>query len=152
MPGLLRMRIPAVLAFALALALPASPSTFDSKAASFAVSFHGQISAFRDAALTLLPGATVTIGAVGGPAGDYAAGTRDGIVVHAFVIVPANRVTRRMLNGYRIGAYEKLPLKLEAVLERVNALGARVDTLHVTSAYRTALHVDVRGAAARWTR
>ena len=32
---------------------------------------------------------------------------------------------------------ERLPLKLEAVLERVNALGFRVDTLHVMSAYRT---------------
>ena len=32
---------------------------------------------------------------------------------------------------------ERLPLKLEAVLERVNALGFAVDTLHVMSAYRT---------------
>ena len=32
---------------------------------------------------------------------------------------------------------ERLPLKLEAVLERVNELGFAVDTLHVMSAYRT---------------
>jgi hypothetical protein len=32
---------------------------------------------------------------------------------------------------------ERLPLKLEAVLERVNAMGFAVDTLHVMSAYRT---------------
>jgi hypothetical protein len=32
---------------------------------------------------------------------------------------------------------ERLPLKLEAVLERVNQLGFKVDTLHVMSAYRT---------------
>jgi hypothetical protein len=32
---------------------------------------------------------------------------------------------------------ERLPLKLEAVLERVNAMGFKVDTLHVMSAYRT---------------
>ena len=32
---------------------------------------------------------------------------------------------------------ERLPLKLEAVLERVNALGFKADTLHVMSAYRT---------------
>jgi len=33
--------------------------------------------------------------------------------------------------------HERLPLKLEALLERVNALGFKVDTLHVMSAYRT---------------
>ena len=32
---------------------------------------------------------------------------------------------------------ERLPLKLEAMLERVNELGVKVDTLHVMSAYRT---------------
>jgi hypothetical protein len=32
---------------------------------------------------------------------------------------------------------ERLPLKLEAILERVNHLGFRVDTLHVMSGYRT---------------
>ena len=32
---------------------------------------------------------------------------------------------------------ERLPLKLEAVLERVNALGFKADTLNVMSAYRT---------------
>ena len=32
---------------------------------------------------------------------------------------------------------ERLPLKLEAVLERVNQIGFKVDTLHVMSAFRT---------------
>jgi uncharacterized protein YcbK (DUF882 family) len=32
---------------------------------------------------------------------------------------------------------ERLPLKLEAVLERVNELGFKVDTLHIMSSYRT---------------
>ena len=32
---------------------------------------------------------------------------------------------------------ERLPLKLEAVLERLNAIGVDVDTLHLMSAYRT---------------
>ena len=32
---------------------------------------------------------------------------------------------------------ERLPLKLEAMLERVNAMGFAVDTLHVMSAFRT---------------
>jgi hypothetical protein len=32
---------------------------------------------------------------------------------------------------------ERLPLKLEAILERVNGLGFHVDTLHVMSAFRT---------------
>lgn len=32
---------------------------------------------------------------------------------------------------------ERLPLKLEAVLDRVNAIGFKVDTLHVMSAFRT---------------
>ena len=32
---------------------------------------------------------------------------------------------------------ERLPLKLEAILERVNAMGFKTDTLHVMSAYRT---------------
>jgi len=32
---------------------------------------------------------------------------------------------------------ERLPLKLEAILERVNTLGFHVDTLHIMSAYRT---------------
>jgi len=33
--------------------------------------------------------------------------------------------------------HERLPLKLEAILERVNHLGFRVETLHVMSGYRT---------------
>jgi len=204
----------------------AAARPFDAVTASFAVSFHGETSAYRHAALVALPGASVILDAVGGPPGDYAATTRDGILVqqaltrwkwtaperpgtyeitvsgpaskadsialHALVMVPASRVKHGLLNGYRIGEYpakplngnplyapppgfievtkenrdtkvsphfllkqflckedpsntfpkyvvlqEKLPLKLEAVLERVNQLGVQVDTLHVMSAYRT---------------
>ena len=32
---------------------------------------------------------------------------------------------------------DRLPLKLEAILERINQLGFKTDTLHVMSAYRT---------------
>src|SRR5262249_6165452 len=164
------------------------------------------------------------LNATGGPPGDYAAATRDGVLVqqgirqwkwtapdrpgtylvsiagpardvidlHAFVMVPAARMKNGLLNGYRIGEYpakpangrppdtppagfievtkenqdtrvsphftlkqflckedtsktfpkyvvlqEKLPLKLEAVLERVHEIGFHVDTLHLMSAYRT---------------
>jgi hypothetical protein len=215
-----------VVAPALALwASTAVGATFDTKTASFAVTFHGESSAYRDAALVALPGTTAVIDAVGGPPGDYSATTADGtlvqqgvrqwkwtapkrpgaylvtvegpgkkdaIAIHAFVMVPASEVKQGLLNGYRIGDYpskplkgdslylpppgfievtkenqdirvsphfalkqflckedtsktfpkyvvlkERLPLKLEAVLERVNQLGFSVDTLHVMSAYRT---------------
>jgi hypothetical protein len=198
---------------------------FDTKTASFAVTFHDETSAYRDTALVSMPRGTSVINAVGGPPGDYAATTADGVLVqqgvrqwkwtaperpgsylitvvgpgkkdaialHAFVMVPATEVKGGMLNGYAIGSYpdkplkgnsmylpppgfievtkenldtkvsphftlkqflckedtskqypkyvvlkERLPLKLESVLERVNELGFTVDTLHVMSAYRT---------------
>jgi hypothetical protein len=214
-----------IAALALLLVAPARGATFDTKTASFAVTFHNETSAYRDTTLVALPGAALIIDAVGGPPGDYAAttghgilvqqgvkqwkwtaperpgtylitvdgpGKKDAIAVHAFVMVPAGQVKHGLLNGYRIGAYpsaplkatslylppagfievtrenqdtkvsphftlkqflckedtsksfpkylvlkERLPLKLEAVLERVNQLGFKVDTLHVMSAYRT---------------
>jgi hypothetical protein len=213
---------------ALIATLAATPAfgAMERKTASFAVSFHGESTSYRDAALVMQPGATVVIDVTGGRTGRYAAATRDGVLVqqgvrqwkwtaprrpgtylisvarnsdkddlidiHAFVLVPAGQVRNGMLNGYRIGAYppkpangnplytpppgfievtrdnqdtkvsphfelkqflckedtskdfpkyvvlqERLPLKLEAVLERVTELGFRVDTLHVMSAYRT---------------
>jgi hypothetical protein len=49
---------------------------------------------------------------------------------------------------------ERLPLKLEAVLERVNALGFAVETLHVMSAYRTPFYNraigDVKYSMHQW--
>jgi hypothetical protein len=203
----------------------AASGRFDPKTADFAVTFHGERSAYRDAAVVAMPGAAVVFDVVG-PAGVYSVKTsagaaiqqsahrwrwtapprsgtyevkfkgpaglhrHDEIVVHAFVMVPASRVRSGWLNGYRIGTYpplkgnpaytappgfievtkenhntkvsphftleqflckedatpqypkyvvlnERLPLKLEAVLERVNALGFNVDTLNVMSAYRT---------------
>jgi len=197
---------------------------FQTKTASFAITFHDEISAYRDTAVVVMPGADVVFNAAGGPPGDYAATTADGslvqqgvhqwkwtaptrpgtylvtfdgparrdaIAVHAFVMVPATAVKGGLLNGYRIGEYpvplkgnplyappsgfievtkenqdtrlsphftlkqflckedttrtfpkyvlfkERLPLKLEAVLERVNAMGFAVDTLRVMSAFRT---------------
>jgi hypothetical protein len=198
---------------------------FDTKTASFAVTFHDETTAYRDAAVIVLPGASVVFRTTGGPPGDYTAVTADGtlvqqglqqwtwtapdhpgtylvtfdgpgkkdtIAVHGFVMVPATEVKSGLLNGYRIGQYpaappngnpiylppagfievtkenqdtrisphftlkqflckedttrrfpkyvlfkERLPLKLEAVLERVNAMGFEVDTLHVMSGFRT---------------
>jgi hypothetical protein len=215
---------------------------FDTKAASFAVAFHDEISAYRDAAVIVLPGAPVVFHTVGGPPGDYAAVTADGtlvqlglrqwrwtapdrpgtylitfegprrkdaIAVHGFVMVPATEVKGGLLNGYRIGEYppaprngnpiyqpppgfiqvtkenqdtrvsphftlkqflckedqtrsfpkyvlikERLPLKLEAVLERVNAIGFAVDTLHVMSGFRTPFYNhaigDVKYSMHQW--
>jgi Peptidase M15 len=202
----------------------ADERTFDTKTASFAITFHGETSAYRDTAVIVMPGAAVVFDAVGGPPGGYALmtddgiavqqgrrqwrwtaperpgaytltfhgpGKKDSIVAHALVMVPAAAVKNDWLNGYRIGRYpaplkgnplylpppgfievtrdnqdtkvsphftlkqflckedtskqypkyvvlkERLPLKLEAVLERVNELGFKVDTLNVMSAYRT---------------
>src|SRR5262249_48576342 len=190
--------------------------------------------AYRHAAFAALPGAAVVLNATGGPPGDYAAATRDGVLVQqgirqwkwtaldrpgtylvsiagpardgidpaAFAMGPRARVQNGLLNGYRIGEYpakpangsplytppagfievtkenqdtrvsphftlkqflckedtsktfpkyvvlqEKLPLKLEAVLERVNALGVDVDTLHLMSAYRTPFYNHAIGDA-----
>ena len=198
---------------------------YDTKTASFAITFHGETSAYRDTSVIVLPGAVVVFNAVGGPPVDYSMRTADGvavqeglrqwkwsaparsgtykltfdgpgqkdaIVVHAFVMVPATAVKNGLLNGYRIGAYpakplkgnplyvsppgfievtkenqdtrvsphfvlkqflckedtskdfpkyivlkERLPLKLEAILERINTLGVKTDSLHIMSAYRT---------------
>jgi uncharacterized protein YcbK (DUF882 family) len=197
---------------------------FDTKTASFAVTFHGESSSFRDAVTVVMPGGVVIFNVVGGPPGNYALitgdgiavqqgvrqwrwtapehpglftltfdgpGKKDAIVVHAFATVPATGVKNGMLNGYHIGVYptplkgnplyqpppgfievtkenedtkvsphftlkqflcredtttqypkyvvlkERLPLKLEAVLERVNEMGFKVDTLHIMSSYRT---------------
>jgi hypothetical protein len=197
---------------------------FDTKTASFAITFHGESSAYRDTSVVVMPGGVVIFDGIGGPPGVYALRTDDGmavqqgvrqwrwtapdrpglytlkfdgpdkkeaIVVHAFAMVPATQVKNGMLNGYFIGDYppalkgnpiyqppagfievtkdnqdtkvsphftlnqflckedttkaypkyivlkERLPLKLEAVLELVNGLGFKADTLHVMSAYRT---------------
>ena len=211
-------------------------NTFDTKTADFALTFNGETSAYRDTAAFVLPRATMTIEAVGGPPGDYAADTHDGVLVqqglrrwrytaparagdyvvsvdgpmkkdtitlHVFVMVPASEVRNGLLNGYRIGGYprkplngnrsyeppvgfvevtrdnqdtkvsphfelkqflskqdstkqfpkyvvlnERLPLKLEAILERVNALGFPADTLHVMSGYRTPYYNKALGDVA----
>ena len=214
-----------VSAFAIVVSAADVPRKYDTKTASFALTYHGERSAYRDASVIVMPKAAVVFNAVGGPPGDYAMTTTDGIAVqqgvqqwrwtaparpgtytltfegpgrkdaiavHAFVMVPASEVKRGLLNGYRIGAYpakplkgnplyvpppgfievtkenedtkvsphfelkqflckedtskqfpkyivlqERLPLKLEAILERVNTLGVKTDSLHIMSAYRT---------------
>lgn len=220
-------RFAIILTVLLALPLPALGDTFDAKTADFAIAFKGETSAYKDTSAFLLPRATITIDAVGGPPGDYVLTTHDGTAIqqgtrkwrytaparpgsyavsidgpgkgkkdtidlHVFVMVPASEVRNGMLNGYRIGQYpstplngnaiytpppgfievtrenkdtkvsphftleqflckedvtrkypkyvvlqERLPLKLEAILERVNQLGFHTDTLHVMSAFRT---------------
>jgi hypothetical protein len=205
--------------------LAGTAATFDTRTASFALTFHDETSGYRDAAAIVMPGAALIVNTVGGPPGDYAAvtstgtlvqqgthqwrwtapdrpgsyqitfegpGKNDAIALHTFVMVPATEVKDGLLHGYRIGAYpvtplkgnpiylppagfvevtpenqdirlsphftlkqflckedttktfpkyvlfkERLPLKLEAILERVNQLGFAVDTLHVMSAFRT---------------
>jgi hypothetical protein len=236
----------AAVAGVIAAVLIAGPSLgaarFDTKTASFALTFHSETSAYRDVALVSMPGAAVIVDAVGGPPGDFAAttdqgtlvqqgvrqwkwtapqrpgayrltvdgpGKKDTIAVRAFVMVPRNRVKNGMLNGYRIGEYparplngnplyappagfvevtrdnedtpvsphfqlkqfickedttskypkyvvlnERLPLKLEMVLEHVNAIGFAADTLHVMSAYRTPFYNraigDVKYSMHQW--
>jgi len=222
---MIRISLLAAVIASLAGAPGRAADRFDTKAVDFALAFKGETSAYRDVAMFVMPGESVTLEAVGGPAGDYtittdqgvlvqtaarkwkwdAPGTprlstlrvdgpakKDAMTVHAFVMVPASNVRNGLLNGYRIGEYpakplkgnpiylppagfvevtkenrdtklsphftlkqflckedtsdkypkyvivkERLPLKLEAILERVNALGFHVDTLHVMSAYRT---------------
>jgi Peptidase M15 len=223
-----RALLVAILLSTFAGVLPAAddaPRKYDTKTASFAVTFHGETSAYRDTSVIVMPKAAVVFNAIGGPPGDYALTTTDGIavqqgvqqwrwtaparpgtykltfegpgkkdaiVVHAFVMVPATEVKSGLLNGYRIGAYpakplkgnplyvpppgfievtkenhetrvsphfelrqflckedtskqfpkyivlqERLPLELEAILERVNTRGVKTDSLHIMSAYRT---------------
>ncbi len=225
-----------------AIVVARADDTFDSKTAAFAISYHDETSAYRDAAVIVMPGAAVVVDAVGGPPGDYAAATEAGtlqrqgahqwrwiapvrpgsytitfqgpekkhgaIELHAFVLVPASQVRNGLLNGYHIGEYpaplkgnplylpppgfievtkdnqdtqlsphftlkqflckedtaktfpkyvlfkERLPLKLERVLERVNAMGFKTDTLHVMSAFRTPFYNhaigDVKYSMHQW--
>jgi hypothetical protein len=59
----------------------AADRKYDTKTASFAISYHGEISAYRDTSIVVQPGAVVVFKAVGGPPGDYAMKTNDGILV-----------------------------------------------------------------------
>jgi peptidase M15-like protein len=239
----MRIRLCGSLLLGLLVALSGrAEQRFDTKTASFGITYHDETSAYRDAAVVVMPGASVVLNTVDGPPGDYAASTADGILVgqsthrwtwtapdrpgtylitidgpgkkdsialHAFVMVPRTEVKDGVLNGYRIGEYpapprtahspylpppgfvevtkenlktklsphftleqflckedttrdfpkyvlfkERLPLKLEAILERVNAMGFDVDTLHVMSAFRTPYYNraigDVEFSAHQW--
>src|SRR5437868_2412300 len=46
-------------------------AAFETKTASFAIAFRGDVSAYRDMSAFVLPGATVIFEAVNGPPGDY---------------------------------------------------------------------------------
>ncbi len=213
---------------------------FDPKKTPFAITSHGETFPYREMSTFVMPGATLTFEAVGGPAAQYVVTARDrgavttlgprqwrwtapaawgvydltfgyereteadddAITLHVFVMVPAGAVLGGYLNGYRIGTYpakplkgipiylpppgfievtkenqdtpvsphfklkqfvckqdtarpfpkyvvlkERLVLKLEAILERVNALGFDVDTLRVMSGYRTPYYNGVLGDA-----
>ena len=239
----MRIRLGGSLLVALSIGLSGrAERSFDTKTASFGITYHDETTAYRDAAVVAMPGAPVVFNIVGGPPGDYDASTdhgtlvrhnahrwtwtapdrpgtylvtfdgpgkKDTIAVHAFVMVPHTEVKDGVLNGYRIGRYptpprtahspyvpppgfvevtkenlktrlsphftleqflckedttrdfpkyvlfkERLPLKLEAILERVNAMGFDVDTLHVMSAFRTPYYNraigDVEYSAHQW--
>src|SRR5215216_3228242 len=64
-----------------AASVPLRADTFDAKTADFAIAFKGETSAYKDAAAFLLPRATMTIEAVGGPPGDYALTADEGTAV-----------------------------------------------------------------------
>ena len=66
---------------AAARAADSPPRKYDTKTASFAISYHGETSAYRDTSVVVLPGAVVVFDAVGGPPGDYAMKTNDGTLV-----------------------------------------------------------------------
>jgi hypothetical protein len=66
---------------AAARAADSPPRKYDTKTASFAISYHGETSTYRDTSVVVLPGAVVVIDAVGGPPGDYAMKTNHGALV-----------------------------------------------------------------------
>jgi hypothetical protein len=53
---------------------------FDPKTADFAIAFNNEVSAYRDAAAFVLPGASLTVQAVDGPAGQYTLTAKSGVV------------------------------------------------------------------------
>ena len=66
---------------ALGDAAPGIADAFDTKTASFAITFHGETSSYRDVLTVVMPAGVVTFNAVGGPPGDYTLTTGDGAVV-----------------------------------------------------------------------
>jgi hypothetical protein len=78
-----RALLVAILLSTSASLLPAAdaPKKYDTKTASFAVTFHNEVSAYRDSSAIVMPGASVVFEAIGGPPGDYAMTTADGIMV-----------------------------------------------------------------------
>jgi Peptidase M15 len=64
----------------MALSLAAKPADFDTKSAAFDISFHKETAAYRDLTARLLPGASLTIDALGAP-GQYDLHAADGSVI-----------------------------------------------------------------------
>jgi len=62
---------------------PLRAAPYDSKTSSFALAFNGEVSAYREMSLFVLPESTIVLQAVGGPPGDYALSTKEGAVTLA---------------------------------------------------------------------
>src|SRR5437868_5789357 len=106
---------------------------FDTNTASFALSFHGETSAYRDVARA-----------------NETTRVTPHFTLKQFV---CKEDTTKTYPKYVV-LTERLPLKLEIVLEHVNAIGFAADTLHVMSAYRTPYYNhaigDVRYSMHQW--
>ena len=70
-----------IVAGVLLLPPAAHAAEFEARTADFAVSFNGETSAYRDTSAFVLPRATLTIQAVGGPPGDYVLAATNGRAV-----------------------------------------------------------------------
>src|SRR5207248_8193899 len=57
------------------------PSSFDTNAADFALAFAGESAAYRELSTFVLPGARLSLEAVGGPPGDYTASATAGTLI-----------------------------------------------------------------------
>src|SRR6188472_2272184 len=73
--------LPLALGVLAAAAAARAERTFDTQAASFALTYHDERSAYRDTSVVVMPGAAVIFNAEGGPPGDYAAATDAGTLV-----------------------------------------------------------------------
>src|SRR5215471_6362735 len=78
----MRIRLGGSLLFALLIGISGrAERTFDTRTASFGITYHDETSAYRDIAVVVMPGASVVFNTVDGPPGDYAASTDAGTLV-----------------------------------------------------------------------
>src|SRR5438045_923435 len=61
-----------------AVAVLSAGDQFDPRTASFAIGYHDEVSPYRDVAVVVMPRAVVIFNAIGGPPGNYSAGTEAG--------------------------------------------------------------------------